>query len=77
MKKLDKLSQRDKALATAVLKKIRQITRQDAAFVEHLKNLRGPMKQYKRVHIGSHVLTFKVEGDQVVFVQLLHHDETY
>ncbi len=35
------------------------------------------MKQYKRVHIGSYVLTFKVEGDRVIFVELLSHDEAY
>lgn len=91
-KQLDKLAHRDKALALAVRKKIVQIKAGNPAFLEHFKNarlrrasfqppvgrnLKGPLKEYKRAHVGSFVLLFKIEGNLIIFVELLHHDEAY
>lgn len=76
-KRLDKLAHRDRALAVAVRKKIVQIKSSDSAFLDHFKNLRGPLKEYKRVHVGGFVLLFKVEEDTIIFDRLLSHDEAY
>ncbi len=76
-KQLEKLALRDKQFALAVRKKIIQITSQDKEFLNHFKNLHGNLKEYKRVHIGSYVLLFKLEDHVVIFDRLLHHDEAY
>jgi mRNA-degrading endonuclease RelE of RelBE toxin-antitoxin system len=74
---LEKISVKNKPLAIAVVKKIEQIAALDETTVQHFKNLRGNMKEYKRVHVGSFVLLFKVHGDIIVFDKLLHHDDAY
>lgn len=74
-RQLDKLARKDKTLALAVRKKITQIISSDQAFLEHLKNLRGNLSNYKRVHIGSFILMFKVGKDTIIFDRIRHHDE--
>ena len=67
---LNKLAHKDRALAVAVRKKITQIISNDIAFINHFKNLRGNLSRYKRVHIGSFVLMFKIEEDTIIFHSL-------
>lgn len=76
-KVLDKLARKDKALAIVVRKKMAQLIDSDMAFINHLKNLKGDLSDYKRVHVGSFVLMFKVEGDFLIFDKLRHHDDAY
>jgi len=76
-KLLRKLKQKDPALFEAVQRKINQIAQLDRKTINHFKNLRGNMSNYKRVHIGSFVLMFKVENDIIIFGKLRHHDEAY
>jgi mRNA-degrading endonuclease RelE of RelBE toxin-antitoxin system len=76
-KTLYKLARKDRALAIAVRKKITQIISNDIIFVEHFKNLRGDLFNYKRVHVGNFVLMFKVEGDAIIFDKFRHHDRAY
>ncbi|MBA3064784.1 addiction module toxin RelE [Candidatus Woesearchaeota archaeon] len=76
-KLLRKLKQKDPALFRAVQRKINQIAQLDRETINHFKNLRGNMSNYKRVHIGSFVLMFKVENDTIIFDKLRHHDEAY
>lgn len=76
-KQLDKLAHRDKALAIAIRNKIAQIIHSDIAFIEHFKNLRGNLKDCKRVHVRSFVLMFKIEGDTLIFDKFEHHDDAY
>jgi len=76
-RRLDKLAKKDKALAVAVRKKIDQIINFDEATIHHFKNLRHDMSEYKRAHVGSFVLFFKLEGDTVAFDKLIHHDDAY
>ena len=76
-KQLDKLAHRDKVLATAVRKKIVQIIDGDGIFLDHLKNLRHDFSKYKRVQVGSFVLTFSVKGSTIIFERFEHHDEIY
>ena len=48
--------------------------------VEHYKNLRKPLQQFKRVHINSNfVLVFKYNKkiDMVIFYDFDHHDKIY
>ena len=74
---LKKLKKKDFALFEAVRKKINQIAKLDREAIGHFKNLRAPLDEYKRVHVGSFVLTFKLEGDIIVFGKIKHHDEAY
>lgn len=72
-----KLHKRDPALFRAVQKKVNQIAKLDMTAINYFKNLKGPLKEYKRAHVGSFVLMFKLEGDTIIFDRLLHHDEAY
>ncbi len=72
-KVMGKLKLKDPVLFTAVQKKINQIAQLDKAAVMHFKNL----SNYKRVHVKSFVLIFKIEGDTIIFDKLRHHDEAY
>ena len=74
---LNKLARKDKALAIAVKKKIKQIIFCDKKDIKHFKNLRGDMSHLKRVHIGSFVLTFKMEKETIIFEDFDHHDVIY
>lgn len=76
-KPLSKLRQKDPVLFMAISKKIEQIAELDRNSIMHFKNLRGNLSDYKRVHVGSFVLMFKVEEDTVIFDRFMHHDEAY
>ncbi|MBR9678400.1 MAG: hypothetical protein GOU97_03875 [Nanoarchaeota archaeon] len=76
-KQLDKLFRKDRILALTVRKKIIQIMSLDGVAIQHFKNLAGSLKDYKRVHVGGFVLTFKIEKDTVIFDKLRHHDKAY
>jgi len=41
------------------------------------KPLRNVMKNYRRVHIGSFVLIYKIENQKIVFIDYDHHDRVY
>lgn len=71
------LKKKDPALFSALQKKICQIALLDKTAIEHFKNLRAGLKDYKRVHVGSFVLMFKVEENTIIFAKFLHHDEAY
>lgn len=74
---LRKLKQKDPALFRAVQRKINQIALLDNFSINHFKNLRGNLSSYKRVHVGSFVLMFKVEKDTIIFDRFVHHDDAY
>jgi len=76
-KLLRKLKQKDPALFRAVKRKIDQIAKLDRETINHFKNLRGDLSNYKRVHVGSFILMFKVENDTIIFDKFRHHDEAY
>ena len=76
-KQLDKLFFRDKVLAIAVRKKITQIISLDEIAIQHFKNLRYDLSDYKRVQVGSFILMFKIEGNTIIFDRFRHHDEAY
>lgn len=74
---LRKLKSKDIVLFRAVQKKINQISSLDEDAINHFKNLRGNLSGYKRVHVGSFVLMFKVEKGTIIFDRFVHHDEAY
>ena len=74
---LEKVRRKNPALFIAVQKKICQIAQLDKTTIQHFKNLRGNLKDYKRVHVGSFVLMFKVEEDTIIFARFMHHDDAY
>ena len=77
-KVLQKIAKKDKVMHEAVIKKIGEII--SCADVNHYKNLRAPLQEFKRVHIkSSFVLIFKdmASEDKVVFFNLDHHDNIY
>ncbi len=41
------------------------------------KPLRNIMKSYRRVHIGSFVLVYKIENKEITFADYDHHDRIY
>ncbi len=74
---LNKLLRKDKALYEQVMKKIEEII--NTGDVEHYKNLRYNLKDYKRVHVGSFVLVFKFDKgfNLIIFEDFDHHDNIY
>ena len=74
---LDKLQKKDKQLYENLLNKMNEIL--TSADIEHYKNLRYDLKEYKRVHVGSFVLVFKYEksSDLIFFTDFDHHDVIY
>lgn len=46
--------------------------------INHYKNLKYAMKNYKRVHVNdSYVVLFFGDNDMVYFVDYEHHDKVY
>ena len=74
---LDKLQKKDKQLYENLLNKMNEIL--NSSDIEHYKNLRYDLKEYKRVHVGSFVLVFKYErsSDLICFTDFDHHDFIY
>ena len=78
LKKLNKISKRDKNLYEQILKKIDEVIHNKN--IDHYKNLKYQMKEFKRVHIKkSFVLLFEYmeANDKVVFTDFDHHDKIY
>ena len=74
---LIKLSKKDKKFFEQILRKIQEV--KECFGIEHYKNLRYNMKDYKRVHIGHFVLVFSYDkkDDLISFEDLDHHDNIY
>ena len=77
---LAKLFKKDKKTYEAILKKIEEIVSMDETTIDHYKNLRHGLSDYKRVHIAkSFVLLFKVFKKEkfILFDKFSHHDNSY
>lgn len=74
---LVKLLKKDKQLYDNLLNKMKEILSNPD--VEHYKNLRYDLKEFKRVQIGHFVLVFKYDkqNDMVFFDDFDHHDKIY
>jgi len=77
--KIKKLSQKDKKRVEVINKKIKEIINNNINSIDRYKNLRYDLKDYKRVHLGHFVLTFKVYKDKnfILFEDFEHHDNVY
>jgi mRNA-degrading endonuclease RelE of RelBE toxin-antitoxin system len=59
-------------------KKVEQIILLNYEEINHFKNLRKPLQEYKRVHIDkSFVLIFKLTREKIIFKDFDHHDKIY
>lgn len=75
---MNKLYKKDKTTHEALINKIQDLLTCDD--VNHYKNLRSPMQEFKRVHInGPFVLIFKYKEseDKIIFFDLDHHNNIY
>ena len=75
-----KLQKKDKTRLSILNKKIKEIITSNHITINHYKNLRHNLSNYKRVHIDkSFVLLFSVnkEKNHILFVKIKHHDEIY
>tara|TARA_Y100000034_G_C6665801_1_gene292072 strand:+ start:213 stop:485 length:273 start_codon:yes stop_codon:yes gene_type:complete len=78
--KIRKLVKKDKKKVQIINKKIKEVINNDLDSINHYKNLRYDLKEFKRVHIDKHfVLTFKVDYENkfILFVDFDHHDNVY
>ncbi|MFH0961497.1 MAG: addiction module toxin RelE [archaeon] len=76
---LGKLAKKDRKRALILNKKIREIISSPSG-IDHYKNLRHDLSDYKRVHIDSNfVLFFRVfrREKHILFERLEHHDRIY
>ncbi|MCH7850503.1 MAG: addiction module toxin RelE [Nanoarchaeota archaeon] len=75
-----KLIKKDKKKVQIINKKIKEIINNSTDSINHYKNLRNDLKNYKRVHImSSFVLVFRVdiENNFILFIDFDHHDKIY
>jgi len=75
---LKKLFKKNNKRYEIVWKKINEIT--NSSNIEHYKNLKFPMNEFKRVHIDkSFVLVFKYNqiNNKIKFYDLDHHNNIY
>ena len=74
---LVKLQKKDKQLYENLLNKMEEI--RNNADVEHYKNLRYDLKEFKRAQVGHFVLVFKFDkmNNLVLFSDFDHHDKIY
>jgi len=72
-----KLSKKDKKLYEQIIKKIYEIS--NSSNIEHYKNLRYDLKEFKRAHIGKFVLVFRFDKEEglIYFTDFDHHDKIY
>ena len=78
--KIKKLVKKDKKKVEIINKKIKEIINCTPETVQHYKNLRYDLKEFKRVHIDkSFVLTFRVDlaRNFILFTDFDHHDNIY
>lgn len=74
---LKKLFKKDREAYERVMDKIEEVI--TSSDVEHYKNLRYNLKEFKRVQIGSFVLIFKFDKSNKIidFENYDHHDKIY
>ena len=72
-----KLQKKDPTLYRNLLHKIQEVIQ--SSNLEHYKNLKYDLKEFKRVHVGSFVLIFKFDkqNDIILFDDFEHHDKIY
>ncbi|MBI2541081.1 type II toxin-antitoxin system mRNA interferase toxin, RelE/StbE family [Candidatus Woesearchaeota archaeon] len=72
-KSMKKLKKKDKTTFEQIQKKLIEIVQNP----EHYKPLRNVLAGYRRLHFGSFVLIYTIEGSVVRIISLDHHDGAY
>lgn len=75
---LYKLFSKDPALYNAIRNKVEEI--KDSEYLDHYKNLKEPLQEYKRVNITEQfVLIFRVDkqNDKLIFRYFEHRNKIY
>ena len=72
-KSMNKLKKRDKVLFEQIQRKLIDL----AQHPDHYKPLKNIFAGYRRLHFGSFVLIYKMEGNVVRIISLDHHDKSY
>ena len=72
-KSMKKLKKKDKATFEQIQKKLIEIVENP----ERYKPLRNVLAGYMRLHFGSFVLVYTIEGNIVRIISLDHHDKAY
>ena len=72
-KSLKKLKKKDKVLFKQIQRKLIDLVQNP----EHYKPLKNIFAGYYRIHFGSFVLIYKIEGEVVRIISLDHHDQSY
>ncbi len=68
-----KLKKKDNVLFEKIQKKLLEIVENP----EHFKPLRNVLAGYRRIHFGSFVLIYTIDGNVVRIISLDHHDRAY
>lgn len=76
-KTLAKLEKKDKQIYENLFNKMNEVL--NSPDIEHYKNLRYDLKEFKRVHVGHFVLVFKFDkmNNLIYFSDFDHHDKIY
>ncbi|MFH1212241.1 MAG: type II toxin-antitoxin system mRNA interferase toxin, RelE/StbE family [Candidatus Woesearchaeota archaeon] len=72
-KSMKKLKKRDLLLFRQIQNKLIELIQNP----EHFKPLKNIFAGYRRIHFGSFVLIYKIEGNVVYIISLEHHDKAY
>ena len=72
-KSMNKLKKKDKVFFEQIQRKLIDL----AQHPEHYKPLKNVFAGYWRIHFGSFVLIYKIEGNVVRIISLDHHDKSY
>jgi YafQ family addiction module toxin component len=72
-KSMKKLKKKDKVMFDQIQKKLIDIVEHP----DHHKPLRNILAGYRRIHFGSFVLIYKIDGEIVRIISLDHHDKSY
>lgn len=72
-KSIKKLKKKDKVAFEQIQKKLIEIVQNP----EHYKPLKNVLAGYRRLHFGSFVLIYTIEGNIVRIISLDHHDKAY
>jgi len=74
---LKKTCKKDKQTYNHIMKKFEEIL--TCENIDHYKNLKTPLQDFKRIHIGAFILMFKHDKkeDKIYFYDFDHHDNIY
>jgi len=70
---MKKLKKKDKVMYDQIQKKLIDLVENP----DHFKPLRNILAGYRRIHFGSFILIYKIDGDIIRIISLDHHDKSY